>query len=84
MQGLAPSWHPLNLIDEYLFARGWTHNGVGWVAPATMQEAIQMRYGGGSGTRPRAIAISLQVSVDEQFSYATGNSNEDELTTKSE
>jgi len=70
MQGIAPSWHPLNWIDEYLFARGWTHNGVGWVAPESMREAIQLRYGDGSGARSRAIAISLQVSVDEQFSYS--------------
>lgn len=69
MSELAPSWHPLNIIDEYLLARGWTHVADGWIAPIEMQEAIQLRYGGGGGARSRAIAVSLQVSYDEHFCF---------------
>ena len=67
MQARAPSWHPLSCVDEYLLSRGWTHNGVGWLAPASIQESIQIRYGGGGGAHSRAIAVSLQVSVDEFY-----------------
>lgn len=76
LQGIAPSWHPLNWIDEYLLSRGWTHNGKGWVAPESMQAAIQIRYGGGSGPRSRAHAAALQISADEHFSF---NSDESEV-----
>jgi hypothetical protein len=73
----APEWHPLHLIDEYLFSRGWVLQPAeqrdafaGWVPPPIMQKAVQLRYGGGEGGHwTRAIAISMQVSYDQEFAF---------------
>jgi hypothetical protein len=67
MNDLVPQWHPLNVIDEYLLARGWEHNGRGWVAPESLRDAIGVAYGHGIGSRSRSEAIRLQVLVDERI-----------------
>jgi hypothetical protein len=46
---LAPDWHPLAAIDQFILACGWTHDGKGFVPPLDWQEAIAIRHGGGIG-----------------------------------
>lgn len=61
---LAPSWHPLAHIDEYLQVKGWTfEQGQGWLPPLEFRDAIAMHLG--RGHYSRGIAIHLQVRWDE-------------------
>lgn len=61
---LAPSWHPLSHIDEYLHAKGWRFDqGQGWMPPREFRDAIAMQIG--RGHYSRGIAIHLQVRWDE-------------------
>lgn len=61
---LAPSWHPLSHIDEYLLAKRWTfEEGKGWLPPLEFRDAIAMHLG--RGHYARGIAIHLQVRWDE-------------------
>jgi len=70
---LAPAWNPLAHIDEYLLARGWTNDGVGWLPPEALKEIVENFHGRGQFTR--SFAISVQVRVDEwryewRYAYA--------------
>ena len=61
---LAPTWHPLSHIDEYLQVKGWKfEQGHGWLPPQAFREAIGMQIG--RGHLSRGIAIHLQVRWDE-------------------
>lgn len=44
---LAPDWHPLNCIDEFILACGWTWEPGGFVPPESWVEKIAPRYGYG-------------------------------------
>lgn len=62
--GLKPEWHPLNLIDEYLLARGWTNDGAGWLAPQAIREDMEIYIG--HGHLRRAQAARIQIDIDER------------------
>ncbi len=59
-----PAWHPLNWIDEYLQARGWTNDGAGWLAPAAIREDMEGYIG--HGHLRRAQAARIQIEIDER------------------
>ena len=61
---LKPDWHPLNWIDEYLQARGWTNDGQGWLAPQAIREEMEIFVG--RGHLRRAIAARIQIDIDER------------------
>lgn len=61
--GLKPDWHPLNWIDEYLQARGWTNDGDGWLAPEALREVMG---NAGRGHWRRALAARIQIDIDER------------------
>ncbi len=65
MNKLVPEWHPLNWIDEYLQARGWTCDDTGWLPPMTLREMISAFCG--RGHFRRAQAIRIQVDIDERI-----------------
>jgi hypothetical protein len=63
---LAPSWHPLAQIDEYLLVKGWTfETGEGWLAPQQHRDAIAMHIG--RGHLRRGLAAHMQILWDETF-----------------
>lgn len=61
---LKPDWHPLNWIDEYLQARGWTNDGEGWLAPEAIRDEIAIYAG--RGHQRRAQAARIQIDIDER------------------
>jgi hypothetical protein len=61
---LKPEWHPLNLIDEYLQARGWTNDGTGWLAPVAIREELEIYIG--HGHLRRSTAARIQIDIDER------------------
>ncbi|MEI6036154.1 MAG: hypothetical protein WCS65_17960 [Verrucomicrobiae bacterium] len=42
---LAPDWHPINCIDEFILACGWTWESGGFIPPESWVEKIAIRYG---------------------------------------
>lgn len=45
---MAPDWHPLAWVDEWLLAAGWTPDGdKGFIPPREWREPIAIRYGHG-------------------------------------
>jgi hypothetical protein len=64
---LAPDWHPLAHIDQFILACGWTHDGEGFVCPEQWAEAIAIRHGRGKHWR-REHAIQFCVRYHEQLS----------------
>lgn len=44
---LAPQWHPLSQIDNFILACGWTHDDEGFVPPEKWRKAIASKFGGG-------------------------------------
>jgi len=63
---LAPDWHLLAWIDNYLLAKGWTYCEAGWTPPENNPEllrAIQERHS--FGHYNRSTAIGAQVEWDE-------------------
>jgi hypothetical protein len=52
---LAPDWHPLAWIDNYLLARGWTNDGAGWLPPERYRDEIAIVAGHGRFRRGLAL-----------------------------
>ena len=44
---LAPDWHPVSCIDNFIFSLGWTWEPGGFVPPSGWTEKISIHYGRG-------------------------------------
>lgn len=63
---LAPDWHPLSLIDQFILSCGWTHDGRGFIAPPDWQAGLALQRGGtGAEHYPRETACAFCVRFHE-------------------
>ncbi len=68
---LAPEWHPLTMIDQFILDCGWTHTPEGFVPPEKWREPIAREHGGGLHWK-REHAIQFCVRYHEVCGFNQG------------
>jgi hypothetical protein len=74
---IAPDWHPLAAIDNFILACGWTHEQNGFKAPEGWRDALAVHFGAGLHfSREVAAKLCIQYHEKAGISFAPNDQNE--------
>ena len=78
---LVPEWHPLNAVDEFILASGWTRLGASFVPPESWREALEIRHPN-YDSFPRDTAVLLCIAYWEKHPLTDRLANKESAPTK--
>jgi hypothetical protein len=74
---LAPYWHPLSAIDNFILSCGWTHDQEGFKAPEEWRAALSVNFGKGLHfSRDVAVRLCVQYHENAGIPFAPNTSSD--------